>query len=159
MIYQKALAAITLAGLMGVTPLVTAQDAVRERPMVDRTDREHDRPTNALRLRCGSTGMEDVGMRAHYIRYRERGIAFGAQFGAESAGRYHAGDVLDVYLAGIAIGEITLERLDTEELVGRIALRYQPHEDPAHTDVDLKRYEVRQGTSVVVGALGCALSS
>lgn len=157
--YRKALAAITLAGLVGVTPLVAAQDAVRERPMVDRTDRDRDRPQDALRLRCGSTGMEDVGMRAHYIRYRERGIAFGAAFGAESAGRYHAGDILDVLLAGIPIGEMTLERLDTGELVGRISLRYQPNEDDAHTDADLKRYEVRQGTSVVVGALGCALSS
>lgn len=157
MIYRNVLAAITLAGLVGVAPLVTAQDAVRERPIVDGTVRP-DSP-EALRLRCGSTGMEDIGMRAHYTRYRERGIAFGASFGAESAGRYHAGDVLDVLLAGIPIGEMTLDRLETGEIVGRFAIRYVPGAQERITDADLQRYVVRQGTSVVVGNLGCALRS
>lgn len=159
MIYRNALAAITLAGLVGMTPLATAQDVVRERPMIDRTERpDVDRPVDALRLRCGSTGMEDIGMRAHYTRYRERGIAFGAAFSAESAGRYQAGDVLDVILAGIPIGEMTLDSLETGEIVGRFSIRYQPGEETI-SDADLQRYVVRQGTSVVVGALGCALSS
>ena len=157
--YGNTLAMAALVGLIGTAPLASAQQDARERRVGDGVDVVRDGVVDSLRLRCGSTGMNEIGMRAHYIRYRERGIGFGATFGAESAGQFHAGDELDVLLAGIPVGAVTLERLDTGELVGRIALRYQPDVDPSRTDVDLERIEVRRGSSVVVGPLGCALKS
>lgn len=153
--YRNTVVATALAGLMAAVPMVSAQDERRER----RVDDESVRAVHALRMRCGSSGMEDIGMRAHYIRYRERGIGFGATFGAESEGRFQAGDELDVYLAGIPVGAVTLRQLDTGELVGRISLRYQPEVDPARTDTELDRIDVERGSSVVVGPLGCALQS
>lgn len=147
-----------LIGLIGMSPLTSAQEDARERRVTDERDGS-DVVVDSLQLRCGSTGMNDIGMRTHYIRYRERGIAFGAAFGAESEGQFHAGDELEVILSGIPVGVITLNRLDTGVLAGRIALRYQPDLDPSMTDGDLERIEVRRGSSVVVGPLGCALQN
>ena len=156
--YQKTLTAAALVGLMSMVPVVSAQSDARGSDRVsDVSDqaREHD----GLRLRCGSTGMQQISLHSQYARYRNRGIIFRATFEAESNNVFESGDMLDVFLAGIPVGTMTLAQLDTGEVAGRIVLRYQPDADPQLNDVDLHRIVVRQGSSVVVGPLGCALKS
>ena len=84
---------------------------------------------------------------------------FRARFEAENDNVFQSGDMLDVILAGVPVGTMTLAQLDTGEVAGRIVLRYAPDADPQLNDVDLHRIIVRQGSSVVVGPLGCALQS
>lgn len=158
MTYQKTLTAAALAGLMSIVPAVSAQSDVSGGDRVtDESDvaREHD----GLRLRCGSTGVQQISLHSQYARYRNRGIVFRATFEAESNHVFQSGDMLDVFLAGIPVGTMTLAQLDTGEVAGRIVLRYRPDADPQLSDVDLHRIAVRQGSSVVVGPLGCALQS
>ena len=156
--YQKTLTAAALVGLMSIVPVVFAQNDARGG---DRVADENDvaREQDGLRLRCGSTGMQEISLHSQYARYRNRGIGFRATFEAESDNVFQSGDMLDVYLAGIPVGTMTLAQLDTGEVAGRIFLRYQPDADPQLNDVDLHRIIVRQGSSVVVGPLGCALQS
>lgn len=158
--YSKTLVAAALAGLMGAVPAVSAQDITRGDRAIDvrPIDRDRDHDSDGIRVRCGSTGMTEISLRSHYARYRNRGIAFGAVVEAQSRGLLESGDVLDVYLAGVPVGMVTMTQLDNGELAGRISLRYQPDVDPSRTDVDLGRIVVRQGSSVVVGPLGCALT-
>jgi len=154
--YKNALAAALMASLISIVPNLSAQDAVRSDRMIDERDR--DGGSDTLRVRCGSTGMTDISLRSNYARSRNRGIAFGAIVEAESSGLLESGDVLRVYLAGVPVGRITMNQLDTGELAGRISLRYLPDATPGRSDTDLSRIIVRQGSSVVVGPLGCALS-
>ena len=156
--YQKTLTAAVMVGLMSIVPLASAQsDARGGEGVTDESDlaREHD----GLRLRCGSTGVQQINLLSQYARYRNRGIVFRAQFEAENDNVFQSGDMLDVFLAGIPVGTMTLAQLDTGEVAGRIVLRYAPDADPQLNDVDLHRIVVRQGSSVVVGPLGCALQS
>ncbi len=155
---SKTLVAAAMAGLMSMVPAVYAQSDARGGDRVTNDSdlaREHD----GLRLRCGSTGMQQISLYSQYARYRNRGILFRATFEAESDNVFQSGDILDVWLAGIPVGTMTLAQLDTGEVAGRIVLRYQPDADPQLNDVDLHRILVRQGSSVVVGPLGCALQS
>ena len=156
MTYKKTLAVAMLAGLINIVPTVHAQDAVRSERQIERPDR--DDGGDGIRLRCGSTGMTDISLRSNYARFRNRGIAFGAIVEAEQAGLLESGDVLRVYLAGVPVGSVTMTQLDNGELAGRISLRYKENDRPGQSDVDLSRILVRQGSSVVVGPLGCALS-
>ncbi|NND69705.1 MAG: hypothetical protein HKN19_19095 [Halioglobus sp.] len=156
--YKKTLTAAALTGLMSIVPVAFAQQDARGS---DRISDESDvaRAHDGIRLRCGSTGMQQISLHTQYARYRNRGIGFRATFEAESNHVFQSGDMLDVFLAGIPVGTMTLAQLDTGEVAGRIFLRYQPDADPQLNDVDLHRIVVRQGSSVVVGPLGCALQS
>ncbi len=156
--YQKTLTAAVMVGLMSMVPMASAQTDARGGDRVTDEDapiREHD----GIRLRCGSTGVQQINLLSQYARYRNRGIVFRAQFEAENDNVFQSGDMLDVFLAGIPVGTMTLAQLDTGEVAGRIVLRYAPDANPQLNDVDLHRIIVRQGSSVVVGPLGCALQS
>ncbi len=164
---------------LGVIPLAQAQDwaydSVRTDGRADvrtdvRTDARPDERTDVrrdpvrdwahdgLRLRCGSVGKGNISMHSRYaVRGTHRQLNFGAAFEAPADGRYMEGDLLDVLLAGIPVGTLMLEQRDGGHLIGVLELQQPSDRESRISDVDLRHIRVGEGTSVVVGPLGCAL--
>jgi hypothetical protein len=79
------------------------------------------------RLHCHSLGLGHTGMDARYkYRARTQRLKFEARFHAEEGGRYHAGDILSVYVAGIDVGTMTLEQRGNGNLWGLFEYSYHP---------------------------------
>ena len=106
-----------------------------------------------VRLRCDAEGRRDISMDARYQERRGRS-RFDSSFEARRGGRFSEGDILPVVVAGVEVGQITLQVLVGGDVGGDLEFDSHPDEmNPFPDDFP----EVARGTSVIVGPLGCAL--
>ena len=110
----------------------------------------HDR----IRLRCDAEGVQDTSMDAKF-ESRDGRAKFDASFEARPGGAFSAGQVLDVKVGGVTVGQMTLFSIG--DIVGD--LNFDTTAQAADDDLLLPGGfpSVDQGTSVMVGPLGCAL--
>ena len=105
------------------------------------------------RMRCDSDGAGDTSMDARYEERRGR-TKFDGSFEAAPGGAFAEGDMLPVVVGGIDVGYITLLTQINGDLGGDIEFDTQADEfNPFPSDFP----EVFDGTSVIVGPLGCDL--
>jgi len=109
------------------------------------------------RLRCDADGAGDITMDA---RYEARGNRdkFDASFEALAGGNFAAGDILTVSVGGNDVGGMTLT---VNPLNGDIEgdLEFDSQVEPNDDSIPFPGNfpAVSDGTSVVVGPIGCAL--
>lgn len=106
------------------------------------------------RLECDGEGVGgDFSMDARFEERRNR-ERFDASFEAAPGGAFAVGDNLGVSVGGVSVGEITLSALPGGDLGGDLEYDTQADEmNPFPADFP----EVADGTSVIVGPLGCDL--
>lgn len=107
------------------------------------------------RLRCNAQGVQDISMDAKYEARGNR-VKFDASFEAMPGLGFNAGDVLDVTVGGIVVGQMTLASIG--DIVGDLNLdtTAQPDDDDLPLPGEFPS-NVAGGTSITVGPLGCAL--
>lgn len=106
-----------------------------------------------VRLDCESVGSRDVSMDARFEVESDR-TKFDASFEAAPIGVFGDGDTLQVYVAGEYVGDMVLITQLNGDLEGDLEYDTQADEgNPFPADFP----EVGEGTSVMVGKLGCAL--
>lgn len=105
-----------------------------------------------VRLRCDAEGVNDTSMDARYEEQRGR-KKFDASFEVPQGVGFVAGDVLEVKVGGVKVGEITLAEQPNGDLGGDLEFDTNDDGNP----FPAKFPDVGDGTSVMVGDLGCAL--
>ena len=108
-----------------------------------------------VRLQCNAEGARDFGMDARYESRRGRS-KFDASFEAAANVGINAGQTLGVAVGGVDVGSITLTRDPFNgDIVGDLECDTQLDDsNPFPNNFPV----VGSGTSVTVGALGCALN-
>ncbi len=175
---KSSMAVLAAVGCMAASSLTTAQDGRTDRVFVDpatdrvrgdvvtdrvrpsdETDTRPDWRRDGRLLRCGSIGMGHTDMHGRYaVRGPDRVVYFQATFETGNTRRYAAGDLLDVYLSGVQVGTLMLEQRDRGTLGGKLQL-HAPYNSSDASDYRLSQIRVGNGSSVVVGPLGCALDN
>lgn len=104
------------------------------------------------RLKCDADGVGDTSMDARFETRSER-EKFDASFEARAGGVFMAGDLLAVSVGSVPVGTIELVEV-FGDVVGDLEFDSRDDEgNPFPADFP----EVNEGTSVVVGSLGCDL--
>lgn len=108
-----------------------------------------------LRLRCDAEGVRDISMDGRYEERRNR-AKFDASFEAAPGGNFSQGDVLPVMVAGIEVGSMELIRTVNGDLEGDLEFDTRRDEgNPFPNNFP----QTGEGTSVMVGPLGCDLDN
>ena len=107
-----------------------------------------------IRLRCDAQGVQDISMDAKFESRNGR-AKFDASFEARPGGAYSAGQVLDVKVGGISIGQMTLVSIG--DIVGDLNFDTTAQADDDDLLLPGGFPAVDVATSVMVGPLGCAL--
>ena len=107
-----------------------------------------------IRLRCDADGTQDISMDAKFESRRGR-IKFDASFEAAPGLGFSAGQSLDVIVGGTFVGRMLLA--DIGDIVGDLDFDTTAQADDDDLPLPGDFPALEEGTSVIVGPLGCAL--
>ena len=108
------------------------------------------------RLECESEGVGDIMMDARF-RSRAGRARFDSSFEAPPRSGFEAGDVLDVLVAGVFVGRMELARTRGGDIEGDLKFHRGARRNDTGLPFPVDFPKIWEGTSVVVGPLGCAL--